>query len=79
MPAHCARFPLAGYLKVAGVDTARCRQIPQTLDAPGNYAPSTFNTEGVNMGNKEFIESLYSAFAKGDIPTVLAGLDDKIE
>jgi hypothetical protein len=31
------------------------------------------------MGNKEFIESLYSAFAKGDIPTVLAGLDDKIE
>jgi ketosteroid isomerase-like protein len=31
------------------------------------------------MGNKEFIQSLYAAFAKSDVPSVLAGLDDKIE
>ena len=29
--------------------------------------------------NKAFIQSLYDAFAKGDVPTVLGAMDDKIE
>lgn len=31
------------------------------------------------MGNVQTIQGLYEAFAKGDIPTVLAGFDPKIE
>lgn len=31
------------------------------------------------MDSKQLIESLYDAFAKGDVPTVLAAMDDKIE
>lgn len=31
------------------------------------------------MDNKQLVESLYAAFAAGDVPTVLVAFDDKIE
>lgn len=31
------------------------------------------------MKNKQLVESLYAAFAKGDVPTVLGAFDEKIE
>jgi len=36
--------------------------------------------EGFSMPtNKEIVAGLYASFAKGDVPSVLAGMDPKIE